>query len=67
MGHPCLLLLFCQSPQGVEQILVSTFQQWAISIKGQVPIPLLRIPPYLANDETLLGIDSPQLAKHFNR
>ena len=37
-------------PEGIEQVLVSTLDQGAVSIQGQVQISLLRIPPDLDTD-----------------
>ena len=37
-------------PEGIEQVLVSTLDQGAVSIQGQVQISLLRIPPDLGTD-----------------
>ena len=36
--------------EGIEQILISTLHQWAVSIQGQVQISLLGIPPDLSAD-----------------
>ena len=37
-------------PEGIEQVLVPTLDQVAVSIQGQVQISLLRIPPDLGTD-----------------
>ena len=50
MGHPCLPLLQSECLEGIEQILVPTLHQWAVSIQGQVQIPLLGIPPDFSAD-----------------
>ena len=50
MSDPCLPLVLYQWPEGIEQILISTLDQWAISIQGKIQIPLLGIPPDLSAD-----------------
>ena len=43
-------------PEGIEQVLVSTLDQRAESIQGQVQISLLRIPPDLRADGLSPGL-----------